>query len=314
MHRLISTLSLIFFLMNPANAQNLSGELATEAMQLANNIAAKANNPDLSVAVDTANQAIEIARQALAQDVSIAIAHTAIGLASRQTWQWEQAQTAFEQAYALDPDNPVITFNYGWFSAFIGNADRSIAIGQRAINLHPDSANAQRDLGIIYAYAGLPLAASDSLQRCIDRDPSIGVCHIYRGFMESRIGNSAEAEKELREAERLFGESVSPAAASSLAHAYFKLGLSKDTRRMFNILLRMDSERVVGSGTWPLAFLAIGDNDAAYDWLQRSMQKMASHEPDEGFFNLMIIKANIQDNPVLEEPRFRELRDQIGTH
>ena len=73
-----------------------------------------------------------------------------------------------------------------------------------------------------------------------------------------------------------------------------------------------ESGGVVGAGSWPLGYLAIGDEAQAYRWLDRAVSKIERHEPDEGFFNLMIIKANVVANPVLEEPRFKELRQRIG--
>jgi hypothetical protein len=91
-----------------------------------------------------------------------------------------------------------------------------------------------------------------------------------------------------------------------------RAGLDDDAHRLFALLEKMADTRVVGAGSWPLAYLAIGDVDNAYAWLARAVEKVQNHLPDEGFFNLMIIKANVQANPVLEEPRFLALRARIG--
>lgn len=50
----------------------------------------------------------------------------------------------------------------------------------------------------------------------------------------------------------------------------------------------------------------------AYQILPMTFKSESVDFAIEGFFNLMIIKANIQASPVLEEPRFREWREQIG--
>ena len=42
------------------------------------------------------------------------------------------------------------------------------------------------------------------------------------------------------------------------------------------------------------------------------VEKVENEIPDEGFFNLMCIKHNIYDDPILEEPRFVELRSKLG--
>lgn len=311
-------LVVLSLLCNVARAQgneyfNEAVGIALEAQEYALGInSAAAGNPDIAVAMDNAERAIGTARRAIQLDNSVALAFSVLGLAYRQTWRWDQARAAFEQAYALDPDDPGIAFNYGWFNSFAGDHARAIEVAQHSTALAPDSANAHRDLGIAFAYAGNERAASAALRQCIALNPNVGICHIYLGFMQFRLREFAAAEAELREAERLFGDDLSPAAASSLAHAYSRTGLAQDARRLFDRLTEMDSMRVVGAGSWPLAYLAIGDSARAYQWLQRSITKMENHEPDEGFFNLMIIKQNVQASPVLEEARFRALRERIG--
>ncbi len=304
------------FPQSPARPNPFASEAlgyALEAQEYALGITtAAANEPDLTVAIESAERAIGTARRAIQLDNSLALAYSALGLANRQTWRWNDARRAFEQAYTLDPNDPGIAFNYGWFSSFAGEHEQAIAIAQRSTAVNPGSANTHRDLGIALAYAGNERAASAALRQCIALDPTIGVCHIYLGFMQLRLRDFAAAEAELREAERLFGDAMSPAAASSLAHAYSRTGLGADARRLFDRLTEMEATRVVGVGSWPLAYLAIGDSARAYQWLQRAVDKIESNEPDEGFFNLMIIKHNVQANPTLVEARFRALRDRIG--
>ena len=58
-------------------------------------------------------------------------------------------------------------------------------------------------------------------------------------------------------------------------------------------------------------YLALGDSDEAYRWLDTAVEKIERHEPDAGFLNLMTIKTNPHEIG-LEEPRFRRLRDRIG--
>ena len=273
---------------------------------------AAGTQPDSRIAADLAAQAIGTARHALELNNSIGIAYLALGLAYRQIWRWEEALAAFEQAYLLNPSDPNTAFNVSWLQAFSGNYDRALEVAEQAVAYNPVSANAHRDLGIVNAYAGQLEPALAALQRCTELEPSIGVCHIYQGFMLFRLGDNANAERALREAERLFGESMSPAAASSLAHAYSRIGQRGDARRLFERLTAMGEERVVGAGTWPLAYLAIGETVQAADWLERAVEKAEAHLPDEGFFNMMIIKANVQASSVLEQPRFVELRNRLG--
>ena len=73
------------------------------------------------------------------------------------------------------------------------------------------------------------------------------------------------------------------------------------------------SGSVVGAGNWVSAYLAVGKYDEALDWLSTAIEKVENNEPDPGYLMLMVMKVNIASDPVLEQPRFRMLLDQIGT-
>ena len=252
------------------------------------------------------------AERAIALDPSLDAAYSALALAHRQFWRWQQAENAYRRAYELKPDDSGIMFNYGWFNSFTGRHAEAVAIAERAVSLHPTLANPHRDLGVAYAYAGDADGASKAMRNCIMLDPRITICHIYLAFALIRLGEADTAGQGLALAEQLAGDAASPATVSSLAHGYFRAGRRDDAARLFAKLERQAASGVVGAGSWPLGYLAIGDEEQAYAWLERAVAKIESRQPDEGFFNLMIIKANVAANPVLEQPRFRALRERIG--
>jgi hypothetical protein len=81
--------------------------------------------------------------------------------------------------------------------------------------------------------------------------------------------------------------------------------------RLFEDLQNVAQERSVGAGTWAIAYLAIGAEEQALEWLDNVLKKIENHEPDAGWFNLMVIKHNITGDRVLENPRFKERRQRI---
>lgn len=287
---------------------------ALKAENYAQAIAATiAQSTDLSLAQELDHETLANANKAIALDPSLPRAYTALGLADRQFWRWPEALAAYGRAYELSPKDPTALFNWIWFNAFAGRFDEAIATAHRQVELYPERANSYRDLGIAEAYAGKPEPASAALQECMSKDPKITICHIYYAFMQIRLDHDDLAAKELEAAEALFGASPTPATISSVAHGYFRAGRRGDARRLFGRLEMEESSGVVGAGSWPLGYLAIGDEAQAYRWLDRAVRKIERHEPDEGFFNLMIIKANVVANPILDEQRFRALRERIGS-
>lgn len=273
---------------------------------------ATADNADPHVAAELREGVLDNAAAALALDPTRVPAYLALALAQRQFWYWDAAQAAYARALALAPDDPAVVSNYGWFSSFTDQPERAIFLAGRAVEHAPQNATARRDLGIAEAYAGHVAEAAAALEACTRLDPSVSVCHIYLGFMRTRLGDLKGAAESLRRTESLFGDAMTPAGASSLAHAYARAGLQADADRVFARLEDMAAERVVGQGSWPLGLLAVGRVDEAYAALAAAVEKVERHEPDEGFYNLMIIKANVQANPMLDEPRFVALRRRIG--
>jgi len=272
-----------------------------------------ARNGNLAAAAALDELAVSNARKAIALDPNLDGAFTALGLAHRQFWRWGDALEAYRRALELEPDDPTTLLNFIWLNSFARRHDAAITTGIRGVALWPMSANAHRDLGLAFAYAGEPEAAAVELAKCTELDARVTICHIYLALMQVRLGNPDVAAAELKKAEKLAGPAATPATVSSLAHAYYRAGRRDDAARLYARLEQQGATGVVGAGSWPLGYLAIGDEERAFGTLEEAVAKIERHEPDEGFFNLMIIKANVGANPVLDEPRFRALRDKIGT-
>ena len=271
-----------------------------------------ARTADNAAAAELDRLAVQNGERAIALDPSLDTAYSALALAHRQFWRWQRAESAYRRAYELKPDDSAILFNYGWFNSFTGRHAEAVAIAGRAVALHPTLANPHRDLGVAHAYAGNAEGAAKAMRSCIMLDPRITICHIYLAFALIRLGEAETAGFELALAEQLAGDAATPATVSSIAHGYFRAGRRDDAARLFAKLERQAASGVVGAGSWPLGYLAIDNEEQAYVWLERAVAKIESEQPDEGFFNLMIIKANVAANPVLEQPRFRALRERIG--
>jgi tetratricopeptide (TPR) repeat protein len=274
--------------------------------------AAVARSDDVAAAAALYELAVSNAQKAIALDPKLTGAHTALGLAQRQFWRWGEALDAYQHALALEPDDPTTLFNWIWLNSFARRHDEAIAAARRGAAQYPMSANAHRDLGLALAYAGNLEPAAAELATCAELDARVTICHIYLALMQVRLGKPDVAAAELVKAEELAGPAASPATVSSLAHAYYRANRRDDAARLYARLEQQGQNGVVGAGSWPLGYLAIGDEERAFGTLEEAVAKIERHEPDEGFFNLMIIKANVGGNPALDQPRFRALRDRIG--
>jgi hypothetical protein len=53
-----------------------------------------------------------------------------------------------------------------------------------------------------------------------------------------------------------------------------------------------------------MAYLAIGDEARALEWLEVAAARAGRHEPDQSINVLAALKSNVTNDPVLKQPEF----------
>lgn len=248
----------------------------------------------------------ENVERALALDPELAIAHLALAEMQMYVWRWTEAAAQFERAYELNPNDLDVLRFYGEFNIWRGNYTDAITMGEKIRSLNP---SALTNLWVAYVYSGDVEAALRVLNRQMTVDPRLSIAHLNFGFMDARRGEMDKAARAFRLVEQL--SPLGPSGTANLAHAYARIGQPEDARRLFETVEHMSGEQRISAGTWAMAHLAIGANDQALRWLDKAIEKIENHEADTGWHSMMIIKANVTADPVLDEPRFTERRDKI---
>ena len=256
--------------------------------------------------------ALENAAKALELDPKSTRAYLAVGAIHRTFWRWNDAMSAFERAYDLSPNDVAALSSLAGLLSWSGQHERAISLAERAVELDPASPTSRWNLGVTLAQAGRAAAAVDVLRKAAAMDPTAGQIRHWLGLMEAASGNPAQALLELQAVERLGAPLTNPTLTAGLLYSYSRIDRSDDVARLAADVENLAASGPVGAGTWALMYLALGDSDEAHRWLDAAVQKVERHEPDAGFLNLMTIKTNPHANPVLDEPRFRKLRDRIG--
>ena len=95
---------------------------------------------------------------------------------------------------------------------------------------------------------------------------------------------------------------------AQFAFAYGRMGREEDAARFFTVLEDLPRDEPVPQAVWAMAYCAIADYDEAY----RRLEIIVSAPPIGDQFALAGLKANSFGDPVLDEPRWQELRGRIG--
>lgn len=143
------------------------------------------------------NVALEELRLAVAADPDFAVAHGMFGLVYMELRENALAQSSFQRALRLAPDDPDINHNYGWFLCQTGREGESIAHFMRALRnpLYANPARSWSAAGICEMRGGNLKAADGYLQRALGIDANQPAAILQLAQLRYRQGSLEEARK-----------------------------------------------------------------------------------------------------------------------
>jgi len=262
--------------------------------------------------LELARLARESAERVIAIDPGNGQGYLSLGIVNMFLWRWDEAAPLMSSAVESRIDVSGLWLAT-WFFAFSGEQERAVALAERMAELAPLDAASYLHVGVANEYAGNIEAAIAGHRRSIALNPGNLLARQHLGLLEARAGNVQGAMEQFSFIERFFGDEVQPVFLPELAIGYAMVGRGDDASRLADTVFAVAEERDMGAGSLAMAYLAIGDVDAAAEQLERAIGRVRRNEPDQGFFSLMLIKHNVIGLDLLEEPRFVALRDQLGT-
>lgn len=158
------------------------------------------------------NVALEELRMAVAADPNYATAHGMFGLVYMDLKENQLAQTSFERALGLAPDDPDINHNFGWFLCQTNREAEALAYFQRALRnpLYATPARTYTAAGTCALRRGDLSGAEVFLQRALAIDPNQPAALLQLAQTRYRQLNYAEARRLLARHAKL----VEPTAES----------------------------------------------------------------------------------------------------
>ncbi|MBJ6980858.1 winged helix-turn-helix domain-containing protein [Luteimonas sp. MC1572] len=217
-------------------------------------------------------------------------------------WDWPGAETSLQQAIALNPSLMEARFAYAHLLVDLGRFEEGLAQARQASELDPLSPMISAlEAGFLTA-ARQPEAARLQVERALALQPDSWIALLVRGGMALDRGDSAAAIADLeRGAERAQRTSQMLAA---LAAAYAAAGDHADTLALLRELESRAAKGYVPATSLAAVHVALGDRDAALDWLERAWR--------ERDIRMAFLKVDARWNDVRDEPRFQALSRRLG--
>lgn len=243
-------------------------------------------------------KAKEAALKALAIDSTLAEPRVALGyIAMENEWDWPAAERWLESAVRLDPGYSSGHQYYGNYLRIMGRFDEAIAEGRAALAIDPLSVPQQAELGYTYYYARRYSEALDQIRHTLEMDSTYAHAHLRAGQVLEQLGRPTEAVRELRRAVELSPEELGLRAA--LAHALALAGARAEAGAIVGDLVRESERGYVSPYGIAVAYIPLGDHDAAFRWLDRAY---ADRSP-----SMVSLKVHPWLDPLRDDPRFAQL-------
>jgi non-specific serine/threonine protein kinase len=243
------------------------------------------------------------ATKALELDDTLAEAHAGLGSALlRQDWDFAGAEREAQRSLELNPDSVLGLLSLVTIRMVQGRFGDAIAAGTRAVDLYPLDQLASYVLGVAYFYAGQLENAIEQWCRTLEIDSANTAAHDVLAIAYALTGQRERALEECEKRSRL-----TPTAAIgrlSTAHVYAVL---RETQEARTILEEVEKNwKPDGASSFLIASLhgTLGDNDAAFEWLEKAFQERASF--------LYTLKVSPAFRGLHKDPKFDALVKRIG--
>jgi TolB-like protein/Tfp pilus assembly protein PilF len=239
------------------------------------------------------------AKKALEIDDNLAEAHTTLGfILCVHHLNFADSIREFERAIALNPNYATA---HHWFGdgplLAVGQFDRAIAEGKRAVELDPLSVIITADLGADFLVARRYDEAIYQFHKAIDLDPRFYYAHWNLAQALEMKGDLRGALTEYKKAVELDDD---PFVLALLGQAYAKVGQRDEALKILAQLPQIAAHRYVPSYSFALLHMALGDKDKAIEWLERSYHEGAG-------LDIIFLKVDPMLDPLQKEPRFQAL-------
>jgi serine/threonine-protein kinase len=236
------------------------------------------------------------ARMAVELDDTLPEAHTSLGVLNfRFAWKLTEAEKEFKRAIALNPDGAWPHYWYSQLLSVMGHPDDAIAQSRLANDLAPFSPAAKVGVCRSLYFARQYDSAADCSGKLIAEDQNDMIAPYILSYTYLKRGMYPDAITIL---ERLYAKDKSLAAAP-LGFAYGKMGRADKAQGLLKDLQEMSRADYSLSQERAIIYIGLGDNDKAFDWLERSYA--------EHFTTLIFLTTEPIYEDLRPDPRFADL-------
>jgi DNA-binding winged helix-turn-helix (wHTH) protein/TolB-like protein/Flp pilus assembly protein TadD len=252
---------------------------------------------------ESSRKAKTAALRALEIDDKNAEAHIALAhIRCWYDWDWSDAESEFNRASQLSPNNPMATPYYASYLITMGRHQEAVSTIRQAQRLTPLSLNINVQVVRILYFARHYDEAIEQCRKTLELEPNYGGGRFFLGRLYKQKGMYREALAELEKAKDLLIDNAE--LASIIGYTYAVSGRRLEARRVLQELQQQANQRYVSPYHIAIIYAGLGERDQAFRWLEKAFADR------EG--RMTILKAAPEFDGLHSDPRFTDLLRRIG--
>ena len=247
-------------------------------------------------------EAREAALRALEIDDQLPEAHVALALTlENYDWDWNSAEKEYRRAIDLNPNYATAHQWYAEFLTWRGRFDEALRESESARRLDPLSLIIATDRGAIFYFSRQYDRAVEQFHSVQEMDPAFARAHlVIDAYIQQ--GRFTEALANLDQWRRQAGDGTN--TSSRLVYLYGRMGQKDKARVELRKLEAMNQRLPPDPASMAMAYLGVGDNDAALSSLEKAYAERSNL--------LTALKVEPVYDPLRDDPRFQELLRHVG--
>jgi len=236
--------------------------------------------------------------EALRLNGSLAESHSSAGLVNFWLdWDWEAAEQHLRRAIQLNPNSAGAHRTYAQVLSNSGRPADAFSEISIARGLDPFSPITNAMAGQILFYAGRSGDATEALKKAFKIDSRFWVAHMFMAHIEEAAGRFNDA---LISLDKAFQSSGGNSQVVTLkAYVLARQGRRVEAERTINDLILTSQTRYMPPCGIALAYVALGNREAAFEWLEKAYEARDVH--------LVFLPIDQKWNPLRQDPKFQDI-------
>jgi DNA-binding winged helix-turn-helix (wHTH) protein len=211
------------------------------------------------------------ARQALAGDATLGIAHTTLGRLAMYRGQLDQAQEHLRKALAANPADSLVLHYGALLNVLLGKPGEAQPLARRAIEVEPNNPAPWSPLVLALVAGGQQAQAAAAARRMIEVAPTTALGHVV--LARTQAGGDATSPGEVRQtlgtAEKLLDAQRDLTLDAALS--YLRAGDPAAAARLAGLFREHTRGMHVDPALQAMAHLALGEDEQARERLEYAL-------------------------------------------